>query len=260
MSSLEKNKILHNDLLILLKSFDEFCNIHKIKYTLHGGTLLGAVREHGFIPWDDDIDITMIRNEYEKLKQCLEKDEVNFKYRLVEDIRQTPFFVKKEAVDENVFIDILIYDYITENKLLQKIKLFFSILFLGLCKTKIAFEISKHGEYKGWKFVIISILYHVGQLFPLKFKLTVANYLFKNLFNGSRKLIYRSNDQYKGLLMLYPVEIMEELELIDFENIKVPVSKYYHEILIKSYGDNYMTPKKSDEKAEKAHQIYRKVL
>ena len=47
---------------------------------------------------------------------------------------------------------------------------------------------------------------------------------------------------------------------IKFENIKVPVSKYYHEILVNSYGDNYMIPKKIDEKTEKAHQIYRKVL
>lgn len=50
---------------------------------------------------------------------------------------------------------------------------------------------------------------------------------------------------------------MSEYKSVEFENTELSISKYYHEILIKSYDDNYMTPKKSD---EKAHQIYRKVL
>ena len=56
------------DTLILI---DEVCKKHKLRYYLIGGTLLGAVRHSGFIPWDDDVDIAMPRTDYEKFKNII---------------------------------------------------------------------------------------------------------------------------------------------------------------------------------------------
>lgn len=56
-----------DELVKLLSSFDAFCSLHGLRYSLDGGTLLGAVRHRGFIPWDDDIDVSMPRPDYDML-------------------------------------------------------------------------------------------------------------------------------------------------------------------------------------------------
>lgn len=60
--------------LEILKVFDEFCQKHSLKYSLYAGSLLGAVRHQGFIPWDDDLDVCMERVEYDKFLSCWQEE------------------------------------------------------------------------------------------------------------------------------------------------------------------------------------------
>ena len=70
-------------LLKMYDAFDRYCRAHDILYWVDYGTLLGAVRHQGFIPWDDDLDITMPRPEYEKLCACFEKDPPSAPYEWI---------------------------------------------------------------------------------------------------------------------------------------------------------------------------------
>ena len=63
----------------ILDYIDKLCKEHKLKYVLDYGTLLGAVRHHGFIPWDDDIDISMSRKDYNKLIEIISKEDSRYK-------------------------------------------------------------------------------------------------------------------------------------------------------------------------------------
>ena len=68
-------------LLDMFKWFHEFCEKHGLRYYALGGTMLGAVRHHGFIPWDDDIDVGMPRADYERMQEIL-ADCKGMRYRL----------------------------------------------------------------------------------------------------------------------------------------------------------------------------------
>lgn len=74
IESLEELKLIQLDLLL---QFHQFCCVHSIKYSLAAGTLIGAVRHKGFIPWDDDIDVYLLREDYMRLIKLFPNEPVN---------------------------------------------------------------------------------------------------------------------------------------------------------------------------------------
>ena len=111
--------------LQLLCEFDSFCNVHGLTYWMMSGTLLGAVRHKGFIPWDDDIDLGMLRSDIEQLIELTKNDE-RFETTEVFDYcvtcRQVRFRYRR--VDIPCFLDLFIYDLCTleAEKALEPIK------------------------------------------------------------------------------------------------------------------------------------------
>lgn len=65
LTDIDRKKVQEKEVEIL-SEFDRLCKKHNIKYTLAGGTMLGAIRHKGFIPWDDDIDVYVLRNDFFK--------------------------------------------------------------------------------------------------------------------------------------------------------------------------------------------------
>jgi len=111
-------------MLVLLDKVDELCRKHNLRYWLVGGTLLGAVRHKGFIPWDDDLDIEMLKEDYDKLMiimqqelpdsmaiQCMETDE-NYFFQFAKLRDRRSFLAEGEHgydrvwKERGIFIDI----------------------------------------------------------------------------------------------------------------------------------------------------------
>ena len=85
VSELRQLQLIQLDLLLAL---DKVCSKHGIRYMMDGGTMLGAVRHKGFIPWDDDIDVAMLREDYERLKSL--KDEFDPSFCFFQDHTTDP--------------------------------------------------------------------------------------------------------------------------------------------------------------------------
>ena len=240
---------IQTELLVLLKEFDRICRDNQIKYSLHGGTLLGAVREHGFIPWDDDIDITLRRDEFDKLTRVLKKEELkeHFYYLRLGVTRKLVLCNPDKPL---VWIDLIVYDYITENPVGQKIKVYGLSCFRAFCRRTDSLEDTKRrGKFKGTRFFLICLMCYCGKLFPEDVKNGMAD-SFSQRLGGRKKLIHRANDQFSALLIYLPKYVMDDYIDIDLYDTKFMISKYYHEILSTAYGDDYMTPVKCEVDAE----------
>lgn len=124
----------HKYLLKLLSEIDRICRKNDIKYFLMYGSLIGAVRHNGFIPWDDDADIAMTREEFNKFQECCRNelgeefdlvtynDDENYNYTFPKlRLKNTTYIIRSEISrhgrNAGFFIDIIIMDYLYENKI-----------------------------------------------------------------------------------------------------------------------------------------------
>ena len=240
--------------LDLLRQFDEVCQKYSLKYYAGFGTLLGAVRHHGFIPWDDDIDLFMLRDEYEKLK-IIAKDEFKGKYYFQDwynscgrtwifsklrnsETTAVEYPEKGAEFNQGIFIDIFPIDEFddgihvnAEFKKIQK-ELFNCInnpidMLKGILEGK---------QYTMDIDSVISLSNDYIRAQHLFDQLTLENF-------GQSDIVGYFYDEMRGNDRKYPKSVFDEVIYLPFENTTVPVPKEYDIILSKYYGD-YMTPVK----------------
>ncbi len=137
----EMLKRVHEIELEMLVEVDRICKENNIKYTIIGGTLLGAVRHGGFIPWDDDADVAMLRPEYEKFCSVIDEklDNSRFYFQNMERTegyrwgyaklrRKGTLFIRENQehmkYEQGIFLDIFPIDGTPDNRILRKIHKF----------------------------------------------------------------------------------------------------------------------------------------
>lgn len=247
---------IHKELLVLMDEFHRICVQNNIRYSLHAGTLLGAVREHGFIPWDDDADIVFMREEFNKFKEVILNLQLEKRLPFHGDFSFGSRLIMKRPDQPKVWLDIYIYDYISEKPYVQKLKFVILAFLMAWLRSTEELKLTKeHGMYKGWKYICIYLVHLLGVPFPKKIKDRLINFVAKG-FSGKKKYIHRSNDQYVALKLILPVEVMKNFILVPFETSNYMVTRQYHEVLVSSYGEDYMIPKKQSNDIA-THDLYR---
>lgn len=245
----------------VLAEIDRICAKHDIKYYAYGGTLLGAVRHKGFIPWDDDIDIAMKREDYRKFAEVVEQelpeawifwniyssregwDEMFSVVTNGECISTTPeHLAKNHGCPYVVGVDIFPLDYLPSGE--EEAEVVY-LLLQYIAATE--WVIKKGKEEEAAEYIVgIEEMCRVRlnrddtllrQL--MKLRDTIMG-LYKEEEAG--ELISVSFKQDKESVPRYKKEWFQEIIRLPFESIEVPVPKGYDEILRVSFGEDYMTP------------------
>lgn len=252
----EKQKKVWAIELDLVKKFTDVCEKYSLNYFMDGGTLLGAVRHKGFIPWDDDIDVIMPREDYNKLFEIAER-EFEFPYFFQTTLSETGFFRthaqlrnsettgfieidgRKNNINKGIFIDIFVLDNVPDKKLEKSI-----------LKTQIKYEKKLLAFEYDRKYENLSIggklFYHFVHIFFkfVSFKKVYQHFNLKVLGKYSNKktrmvgdltLKWRTN-------VHWPRIWFDGYVMLPFENLSLRAPLFYKDVLEKQYGDFMKIP------------------
>lgn len=240
---------IQNVLMAYLLEVDKICKKHNIKWYLGGGTLLGAARHRGFIPWDDDVDIMMLRKDYDKflevapdelpdgmILQDPKKDKTyNYCYaklRITDTVFATDFSKNHKGMNNGFAFDIFCHDKTANSKLGQKIHSQLTLFWLAMVFNK-----WNHRRVYNGKKIQSAISNFFKNIFPLRFSTRMLLFtleMFKHkknakyLYDGMGKSVHKGG---------FDKTFLDDEIRLDFNGYKMPVPAKYKEYLTNHYGD-----------------------
>lgn len=240
---------IQNILMAYLLEVDKICKKHNITWYLGGGTLLGAARHQGFIPWDDDVDIMMLREDYDKflevapaelpegmILQDPKKDKTyNYAYaklRLTDTIFATDFSKNHKGMNNGFAFDIFAHDKTANSKLGQKIHSKLTLFWLACVFNK-----WNHRKADNGNKIQSLITDFCKTIFPLRFSMRMLLFtleMFKRkkkakfLYDGMGKSVHKGG---------FDKTFLDNEIRLDFNGYKMPVPAKYKEYLTNHYGD-----------------------
>lgn len=231
-------------ILNVLADIDTFCNENQIHYSLCGGTLLGAVRHKGFIPWDDDVDILMVRKEYEKFCRLyksnrytfVDSDHVpNHLHIRVADNRFKLVFNKGQRANkiykDGLWVDVFPVDNVPDNpRQFKRIKNKVYYLFLLQCV----------GEVKGYG-IVQNVAHFFLRPFTNVFKRMAQREIVK--YNDmDTKMMAGLSVWYDKKTPMIPSSFFDEYITVPFEGYAFQALKRYGDYLKMVFGDYMQLP------------------
>ncbi len=262
---------VHEANLKLLKEIDRICRKYRIQYMLDSGTLLGAVRHKGFIPWDDDADVVFTRPNYEKFLKVAERElpkgmtllrpqdirggRVFYDFttrilydnsRVHEDNAQMRFY---EGKLNHLWVDLFVLDRLPERKFGAFFAKFLQKVVYGMAighRDQIDFS-----KYSLADKVRVGVLSTVGKLIPMPFLIKLQTVLAAKDWKKKTDKRYYSNYQPDYLYVTLDADWCEETVDLEFEDTVLMAPKGYDHVLTWIYGDYMKLPPR--EKQVPAH-------
>lgn len=249
-------KIIQDKILSILKEFISICKDNNLTYYALGGTLLGAVRHKGFIPWDDDIDIGMPREDYEKFKKIasnalpenykfLSEDTSNYKKAfsvIRDDSTKIIMNYSNEEQEESLWIDIFPLDGMPTNPLKKKYHSY-RYLYTRMMVQLSQFNslVNQKKENRPWLEKVIIRIANVVKIEKVvsfswaqkKYLQTIKKYSFNEGFAGNYTGAYKLRE-------IVPSDYFGQPILLQFEDLKLSCPHKFREYLTAIYGAEYM--------------------
>ena len=251
----------------IAKEVKRVCEKNKIAYFLDSGTLLGAVRHHGFIPWDDDMDLGMLRDQYEMFLKAAVRD-LDKKFQLVEwkssNGYPRPFckIVKKNTIyleegakeseyERGIYIDIFPYD-VFPNKAdsIQKRQInLYKAVIRNQCGIKTWVSNGKINKGKYLKNLPITLLSHL-----IDRNSAISRYEKSAIkHNGENSEYYYPQGVSGYGRWIIPRKCLQNYEVLEFEGEMFSVPSDYDAFLKHAYGDYMKLP--PEDQRENRHKI-----